>query len=86
MKCINLLSLLIVLVGAINWGLWGLFQFDLIAWFAHSATSLLARFLYVVVGLAGVWGIGLIGKCRSACCSKKSSERPSGGCCGGDRF
>ena len=70
-KFLNVLSLLLILVGAINWGLWGFFQFDFVAWFAHGNTSHLARLCYSVIGLAGVWGLGFLGKCKALC----------GGCC-----
>ncbi len=70
-KFLNVLALLLILVGAINWGLWGFFQFDFVAWFAHGNTSWLARLCYSVIGLAGVWGLGFLGKCKALC----------GGCC-----
>ena len=49
------LSLLLVIVGAINWGLVGLFQFDLVAWLFGGQTSLFSRLVYIVVALAGIW-------------------------------
>src|SRR3990167_541064 len=59
MKCVNFIALVLVLAGAINWGLWGFFQFDLVAWLASGNTSWAARFVYAIVGLAGVWSLGL---------------------------
>ncbi|MBS0647866.1 MAG: DUF378 domain-containing protein [Verrucomicrobia bacterium] len=84
MKALNVLSLILILVGALNWGLWGFFQFDLVAWLAHGNTSMLARFIYAIVGLAGVWGLGFLGKCKALCgCSHEHKEGGSGpgGCC-----
>ena len=49
------LSLLLVIVGAVNWGLVGLFQFDLVAWLFGGQTSLFSRLVYIVVALAGIW-------------------------------
>lgn len=79
MKFLNVLSLLLILVGALNWGLWGFFQFDFVAWFAHGNTTWLARFVYAVIGLAGVWGLGFLGKCRALCCSHEHKGGPGSG-------
>jgi uncharacterized membrane protein YuzA (DUF378 family) len=77
MKFLNVLSLILILVGALNWGLWGFFQFDLVAWIANGNTTWLARFIYAVVGLAGVWGLGFLSKCKALCgCCH---EHPKGG-------
>jgi len=54
------LSLALVIVGAINWGLVGLFQFDLIAFLFGGQASLLSRVLYTIVGAAGLWSISLL--------------------------
>ena len=54
------LSLALVIVGAINWGLVGLFQFDLIAFLFGGQASLLSRILYTIVGAAGLWSISLL--------------------------
>lgn len=54
------LSLALIIVGAINWGLVGLFQFDLIAFLFGGQASLLSRVLYTIVGAAGLWSISLL--------------------------
>ena len=54
------LSLLLVIVGAVNWGLVGLFQFDLIAFLFGGQASLISRVLYTIVGAAGVWSISML--------------------------
>ena len=54
------ISLLLVIVGALNWGSIGLFRFDLVAWISGGMSTLLARIIYTVVGLAGVWCISLL--------------------------
>ncbi len=54
------LALILVIVGALNWGMIGLFQFDLIAAIFGGMGSTFARVLYTLVGLAGIWGITLL--------------------------
>ena len=51
--------LILVIIGAINWGLIGFFQFDLVAWIFGGMTAVWSRIIYAVVGLAGVWCISL---------------------------
>ena len=53
------IALCLVLIGGINWGLVGIFQFDLIAWACGGSDSLLSRILYIVVALAAIWCISL---------------------------
>ncbi len=53
------IALCIVLIGGLNWGLMGVFQFDLIAWAFGSSDSIISRILYVVVALAAIWCISL---------------------------
>ena len=52
------------IVGCLNWGLVGLFRFDLVAWLFGGSDSLISRIIYTVIGLAGVWCITLL--CRRA--------------------
>ena len=60
MNLINKIALVIAIIGTLNWGLVGLFSFDLVAWIAGGATMLLARIIYVIVALAGLWCITLL--------------------------
>ena len=53
-------SLLLVIIGAINWGLVGLFQFDLIAFLFGGQTGAVSRVIYTLVGIAGLWCITLL--------------------------
>jgi hypothetical protein len=87
MKMFKCLALVLVVVGAINWGLWGFFQFDIVAWLCKGNASWLARTVYGVIGLAGVWSIGIIGKCRSGCGCGSSCGCGNGSCncCKGDK-
>lgn len=56
MKTLNTLVLILLIIGALNWGLIALFSFDLVAWLFGSMT-LLSRIVYGLVGLAGLWAI-----------------------------
>ena len=48
------------IVGCLNWGLIGIFQFDLVAWLFGGQSSLLSRIVYTIVGLAGLWCISFL--------------------------
>lgn len=54
------LSLILVIIGAINWLLVGLFQFDAVAWICGGQAGLFARIIYSLVGLAGLWSLSLL--------------------------
>lgn len=54
------LSLILTIIGALNWGGIGLFQFDLVAWIFGGQDALLSRIIYTVVALAGIWCISLL--------------------------
>lgn len=53
-------SLLLVIIGAINWGLVSLFQFDLVAYLFGGQGALVSRIIYGLVALAGLWCISLL--------------------------
>lgn len=48
------------IVGCLNWGLVGIFQFDLVAWLFGGSDSLISRIIYTVIGLAGLWCISFL--------------------------
>lgn len=54
------LALILSIIGSLNWGLIGIFQFDLVAWLFGGQGALLSRIVYALVGLAGVWCISLL--------------------------
>lgn len=54
------LALILVIIGALNWGLIGLFQFDLVAAIFGGMSAVFSRVVYTIVGLAGIWGISLL--------------------------
>ncbi|MEZ5651669.1 MAG: DUF378 domain-containing protein [Burkholderiaceae bacterium] len=57
MKAMNILTLILLIIGGLNWGLVGLFQFDLVAAISGGQTAVLARVVYVIVGLSALWQI-----------------------------
>lgn len=54
------LALVLVIIGALNWGLISLFRFDLVASIFGGTTSILSRIVYGLVGLAGIYCITLL--------------------------
>ncbi len=79
MKFLNFIALVLIVLGALNWGLWGFFQFDFVAYLFEGNTSMLSRIVYSIIGLAGVWSLGFFGRCSAVCgCSHKGK---GGGCC-----
>ncbi len=54
------ISLLLVIIGAINWLLVGVFQFDLVAWLFGGQGAVISRILYSLIGVAGLWSISLL--------------------------
>lgn len=54
------ISLALVIIGALNWGGIGLFKFDTVAWIFGGSGTLLARLVYTVVALAGIWCISIL--------------------------
>ena len=60
MMIANKIALIISIVGALNWGLIGLFSFDAVAWISGGSATLLARIIYVVVAIAGIWCISML--------------------------
>lgn len=56
--------LVIAIIGAINWGLVGFFNFDLVAWIFGSM-SWISRIIYAVVGLCGIYLVSYFGRVRA---------------------
>ncbi len=54
------IALILVVIGALNWGAVGLFRFDLVGWIFGGQTAILSRIIYTVVALAGIWCISLL--------------------------
>ena len=60
----NIVAMILVIIGAINWGLIGFFQFDLVAAIFGGQSAVISRIIYALVGLAGLWCIMLIPRVR----------------------
>ncbi|HDQ04762.1 MAG TPA: DUF378 domain-containing protein [Deltaproteobacteria bacterium] len=61
MKAVNIIAVILVIVGGINWGLVGIFDFDLVATI-FGAMSVLARVVYILVGISAVYTITMFKK------------------------
>lgn len=56
----DMLATILSIVGCLNWGLVGIFQFDLVAWLFGGMGSILSRIVYTIIGLAGLWCISFL--------------------------
>ena len=54
------ICLILAIIGCLNWGLVGLFSFDLVAWIFGGTGVVLSRIIYTVIALAGIWCISLL--------------------------
>lgn len=54
------IALVLSIIGGINWGLIGIFRFDLVAYLFGGQTSTISRVIYTLVGLAALWCISLL--------------------------
>lgn len=57
---LDVIALILTVIGGINWGLIGIFQFDLVAWLFGGQSAVLSRIIYTLVGIAAVWCISLL--------------------------
>lgn len=57
---LDIISLLLVIIGAVNWLLVGIFQFDIVAWIFGGQGAVISRILYTIIGAAGLWCISLL--------------------------
>ena len=60
------ISMILVIIGALNWGSIGPFRFDIVAWICGGQDAVVARVIYTVVALAGLWCISLLFRRREA--------------------
>lgn len=61
MKVIDKIALVLIIIGAINWGLIAAFKLDLVA-LLFGEMTVLSRIVYGLVGISGLWGIKLLFK------------------------
>ena len=57
---IDKIALILAIIGGINWGSIGIFQFDIVAWICGGQGSVVSRIIYTIVGLAAIWCISLL--------------------------
>ena len=79
MKIVSLVALVLVIIGALNWGLWGFFQFDLVAWIFGGNTTGLSRLIYALIGISGLLVLNKFKKCchmlcGCPCCEGKGAK------------
>ena len=60
MKTLNVIALTLTIIGAINWGLIGLFDFNLVALIFGGVDSLFTKIIYILVGIWGIINIKLL--------------------------
>ena len=54
------IALILAIIGGLNWGLVGLFRFDLVAYLFGGQTAMVSRVIYTLVGLAAIWCVSLL--------------------------
>ena len=59
------LALILSIIGSLNWGLIGIFGFDLVGWLFNGQGSVVSRIVFTIVGLAGLWCISLLFRQRA---------------------
>ena len=57
---LDIIALILVIIGGINWGSIGIFQFDLVAWLFGGQAAIVSRIIYTLVGIAALWCISLL--------------------------
>ncbi len=64
MKTLDYIALTLVVIGAINWGLIGFFNFDLVR-FIFGNMTLVSRIVYALVGVSGLYALSFFGRLRN---------------------
>ncbi len=57
---IDKIALILTIIGGLNWGLIGIFQFDLVAWIFGGQSAIISRIVYTLVALGAIWCISLL--------------------------
>jgi len=68
MRSLTITALVLIVIGAVNWGLIGIFGFNLVSWIFGTSYAgiVVARIVYILVGLAGLYGISMISRLASS--------------------
>ncbi len=64
---IDKIALILTIIGGLNWGLIGIFQFDLVAWIFGGQSGIISRIIYTLVALGAIWCISLLFGDRKSC-------------------
>ena len=67
------LALILTIIGAVNWGSIGFFQFDLVAWLFGGQDNIISRIIFALVGLAGLWCVTLLFRERNVLADPEDS-------------
>lgn len=59
---IDKIALILIIIGALNWGSVGIFGFDVVGWLFGGQLAILSRIIFTLVGLAGLWSITMLFK------------------------
>lgn len=60
MAIVDKIALALLIVGGLNWGSIGVFQFDIVAWICGGQSGVVSRIIYTLVGLSAIWCISLL--------------------------
>ncbi|MDR0918345.1 MAG: DUF378 domain-containing protein [Oscillospiraceae bacterium] len=69
------LALILLIIGGLNWGLVGMFEFDLIARLFGGSDSALSRIVYILTAISAIWGITMLFRNHAVDDSRSSSHR-----------
>ncbi|MBQ6864393.1 MAG: DUF378 domain-containing protein [Clostridia bacterium] len=71
---IDRIALVLVIIGAANWGAIGLFQFDIVGWLFGGQGAIVSRIIYTIVALAGIWCVSLLFRENEVLATNTSTE------------
>ena len=54
------IALTLLIIGGVNWGLVGIFEFDLVAWAFGGAAALVSRIIYIIIAISAIWCISML--------------------------
>ena len=60
MKTLQKIALVLTIIGALNWGMVGLFEIDIVASLFNGSDSIISRIIYIIIAIAGIINIGLL--------------------------
>lgn len=59
-RMLDKIALILLILGALNWGSIGIFGFDIVAWLFGGQGAIISRIVFTLVGIAGIWCISLL--------------------------